>query len=67
MLVVVGETGSQSLLPLYMVDSDMPHDSVVFLTGFIGQILSITGSLLGGWALSGCGSVLLDSSLHAMQ
>lgn len=51
----LGEAGVQNMLPLYMVDSDIPHDSVVFLTGFIGQILSITGSLLGGWALSYCG------------
>ena len=49
---LAGEIGAQNMLPLFLVDNDISADTVVFWTGFIGQILSIAGSLLGGWALS---------------
>lgn len=48
----IGEQGTVSMLPLFLIDQGIPHDQVVVLSGICGQVFSITGSIVGGWISS---------------
>ncbi|KAK3601469.1 hypothetical protein CHS0354_033604 [Potamilus streckersoni] len=51
-IVCIGEQGSLSMTPLFLVDHKMASSSVGFWTGVIGQVISIVGSIMGGWLIS---------------
>ncbi|XP_052812189.1 major facilitator superfamily domain-containing protein 3-like [Mya arenaria] len=48
----LGEQGSLSMVPLFLVDHGNSASTVEFWTGIVGQATSIFGSLLGGWLVS---------------
>ncbi|OWF43148.1 major facilitator superfamily domain-containing protein 3-like [Mizuhopecten yessoensis] len=52
LLYKLGEQGAISMVPLFLVDKDLPMSKVGFWTGMVGQVVSILGSFLGGWLLS---------------
>ncbi|KAL3867244.1 hypothetical protein ACJMK2_044460 [Sinanodonta woodiana] len=52
LLYKLGEQGSLSMTPLFLVDHKMAASSVGFWTGVIGQVISIAGSIMGGWLVS---------------
>ena len=47
-----GEQGAIGMLPLFLLDREVPRGDVTFWTGVIGQGVSIIGSVLGGYVLS---------------
>ncbi|XP_066285329.1 major facilitator superfamily domain-containing protein 3-like [Branchiostoma lanceolatum] len=53
LLYKLGEQGANGMFPLYLVDQGIPKGAVGMWTGVVGQGLSIVGSLLGGWLLTG--------------
>ncbi|XP_078677290.1 major facilitator superfamily domain-containing protein 3-like [Branchiostoma floridae x Branchiostoma belcheri] len=53
LLYKLGEQGANGMFPLYLVDQGVPKGAVGMWTGVVGQGLSIVGSLLGGWLLTG--------------
>ncbi|XP_060070695.1 major facilitator superfamily domain-containing protein 3-like [Ylistrum balloti] len=52
LLYKLGEQGAISMVPLYLVDKDLPMSKIGFWTGIVGQLVSIFGSFLGGWLIS---------------
>ncbi|XP_072017673.1 major facilitator superfamily domain-containing protein 3-like [Amphiura filiformis] len=48
----LGEQGAVGMFPLFLVDHGISATDVTMWTGVIGQGLSITGSLFGGWLLT---------------
>jgi len=41
-----------NLVPLFLIDKHIPASQVGFWTGIVGQVISIGGSVLGGWLIS---------------
>lgn len=52
LLYKLGEQGAISMVPLFLVDKDLPMSQIGFWTGMIGQLVSIVGSFIGGWLIS---------------
>ncbi|XP_033750385.1 major facilitator superfamily domain-containing protein 3-like [Pecten maximus] len=52
LLYKLGEQGAISMVPLFLVDKDLPMSKIGFWTGMVGQLVSIFGSFLGGWLIS---------------
>ena len=47
-----GEQGALNMLPHFLLDQQVEPVDVNFWTGIVGQILSIVGSVAGGWLVS---------------
>ncbi|KAJ8304853.1 hypothetical protein KUTeg_018436 [Tegillarca granosa] len=52
----LGEQGSLSMTPLFLIDKKFSASQVGFWTGVVGQVVSIVGSVIGGWMISNWGS-----------
>ena len=47
-IILLGEQGSLSMLPMLMVDHHVATNDVTFWTAVVGQAVSVVGSLIGG-------------------
>lgn len=54
-ILLTGEQGSLSMAPLFLIDKKFSASQVGFWTGVVGQVVSIVGSVIGGWMISNWG------------
>ncbi|XP_071101577.1 major facilitator superfamily domain-containing protein 3-like [Haliotis cracherodii] len=59
LLYKLGEKGSLSMIPLFLLDQGLSTSVVGLWTGMMGQVVSITGSVLGGVIMSRYGQSTL--------
>jgi hypothetical protein len=45
----LGEQGALSMMPMFLLDQKVDPTELTFWTGVVGQVVSICGSLAGGW------------------
>ena len=58
-LLRTGEQGALSMMPLFLLDNQVDPTELTFWTGVVGQVVSICGSLTGGWFVNSFRSVSL--------
>ncbi|XP_067664610.1 major facilitator superfamily domain-containing protein 3-like isoform X1 [Haliotis asinina] len=63
----LGEKGSLSMIPLFLLDQGLPPSMVGLWTGMMGQVISIFGSVLGGVIMSSQSTLGLLKTLSIIR